>query len=45
MKKHGEMLFLEGCNIIDDEIINYVLNGLDSEYDPNVASLTTTLKS
>lgn len=45
MKEYGKMLLSGGYNITHIKIINYVLNGLDFEYDPIVASLTTRLES
>lgn len=45
MKNYVEILLSRGQNITDQEVINYILDGLDSQYDPIVASLATRLES
>lgn len=45
MKECAHILLSGGHNISNDEVINYMLDGLDSDYDPVIASITTRHES
>lgn len=45
MKNYVDILVSGGQNISDDEVITYIFYGLDSDYDPIVASITPRLES
>ncbi|XP_031250334.1 mucin-5AC-like [Pistacia vera] len=45
MKGYAEILSASGVVISDDELINYILDRLDSEYDAAVVNVTTRLES
>lgn len=44
MKDYAKILLSGGQSVTDEEIINYILDGLDSKYDLVVASFIARLE-
>lgn len=45
IKEYDDILLSRGLNITNEDILNHILDGLDSDYDPILVMLNSMLES